>query len=117
MSETVATVVLRPASGSIDGTATVTSSNVDRFLPAPGVAARVASYFASLGFDAVDSGPISLSISAPQETFDRVFGTTGDDDTGDEPESLPTSALREDVAQLIAAIEFDPPPDFGPGNP
>lgn len=122
-----AQVVLRPASGKrLTGEAHITADNLSEYLPSPQAVTRVRDAFAADGFQAGAVGGNSFAITAPVHTFERVFQTTlrrgergevqavrADGSTAYE---LPLEALPRSVADLVEAITFTPPPDFGPTN-
>jgi hypothetical protein len=53
----------------------------------------------------------SFSITAPESTFERVFGTRGAGSL-----ELPLHALPKTLTDHVEAVTFTPPPDFGPTN-
>jgi hypothetical protein len=120
-----AQVVLRPASGkTIDGKTLITSDNIRDFVPSPEAVARATSAFAAAGFEVGNVVGISFSISATVDTFEHVFETrlrrserggieaVRDDGAGNY--ELPLKALPQSLANLIVAVTFMRPPDFGP---
>jgi hypothetical protein len=92
----------------------ITGENIASLAPSrPELDAAVA----ALGRAGLEIGPVvgsSFSITAPQSTFDRVFGTTLADGL---PKELPLGRLPAGVRKTIEAITFSEPPDFGPSNP
>ncbi len=120
-----AQVVLRAASGRPLAGATITAGNVHEYAPDPGAVSRVAAALSAIGFEV---GPLvanSMSITAPVETFDTVFGVqlhrgasgaiTLDSDAGEF--ELPKKGLPSSVASFVEAVTFTAPPDFGPTRP
>lgn len=119
-----AQAVLRPASGkSIQG-ATITAANVHEFAPSPEAAAKVKRSFADAGFEVGEVVGNSFSITAPASTFERTFKTRLRRREGGGIEAaqtrssgsleLPLDVLPKSTADLIEAVTFTPPPDFGP---
>jgi hypothetical protein len=119
-----AQVVLRPASGkSPHKRAAITSENISEYLPSAEAAARAQERFASHGFEV---GPVvanSFSITAPVETFEKVFGTRlileGEGArrsvrAGSGSYELSLDSLPESLSESVEAVTFTPPPDFGP---
>jgi len=122
-----AQVVLRSASGKRPhGRAVITSENIGEYLPSPETAQACRTAFAAQGFQVGDVLGNSFAITAPRETFERLFKTTlrsragggvesvGPGDRGSE--ELPLNTLPQDIAQFVEAVTFTPPPDFGPAN-
>lgn len=120
-----AQVVLRSASGkAIDGETIITSENIRDFVPSPETVARASETFAAAGFDVGEMVGISFSISATVSTFEQVFetslrqeergGVEAVQDDGSGSYELPLDALPESLANLVVAVTFTPPPDFGP---
>lgn len=120
-----AQVVLQPASGeAIDAETVITSENVQDFAPSPGAAAEATQAFAAMGFDVGDVVGISFSITAEVSTFEQVFetrlredgrgGVEAVRDDGSASYELPLEPLPESLSNLVVAVTFTPPPDFGP---
>lgn len=122
-----AQVVLRTRSGKVaGGTDSVTAETVADFEAAPETAAHAIDAFRKLGFTA---GPVvgnSFSISASQQTFDKVFNTDvaailarrakAKSTSRKSSNELPLKKLPKPLTALVTAVTFTPPPDFGPGN-
>lgn len=120
-----AQVVLRSASGkAIDGETIITAENFQDFAPSPETVTRATEAFAAAGFDVGSMAGISFSISATVSTFEQVFRTRlrqeergsveAVEDDGSAGYELPLEALPESLANLVVAVTFTPPPDFGP---
>jgi subtilase family serine protease len=114
-----AQVVLRSANGQpIDG-AIITAETIKDFAPEPETVTKAAATFAALGFDVQKMVGISFPITATLATFEEVFKThlcQKEDKANDGVGSyeLPLEALPDSVANLVLAVTFMPPPDFGP---
>jgi hypothetical protein len=120
-----AQVVLRSASGkSPDGNSVITTETIRDFLPSDEMVSRAIEAFAAAGFNAGAVIGNSFSISAPVNTFERVFKTHLRRQEGGSVEvvkadnsgsyELPLDALPRSVTDLVAAVTFTPAPDFGP---
>ena len=121
-----AQVILRPASPR-RSRAPVTAENIREFLPSADAAARARGAFDAAGFKLGALVGNSFSISGPMRLFEQVLGarlqqdrrsravkaTAGNGQTSFE---LPVARLSPDVASVIEAVTFTPPPDFGPTN-
>lgn len=121
-----ALVVLRPAGGRpLDGTEQITAATVDRFAADPDDVERVRAWFDRRGFDTSPAGPLAVSITGSVDLFEERFRTTlhvervaaGMAVTCDEGFELPLRPLPRAVRSAVEAVAFEPPPDFGPGNP
>jgi subtilase family serine protease len=122
-----AQVVLISASGkSFDGTSVITSENIQDFIPSAETAAKVTEVFTKAGFKVEPVVGNSFSITAPVSVFEKMFGTqlhrqadggvkALKDDSSSSYE-LPLKGLPKSITQLIKAVTFTPPPDFGPTN-
>jgi hypothetical protein len=113
-----ATVLLRPAAGGTVGEA-ATAATVEQTLPDPDAATRAERFFRDAGFEVVAPFGASFSIVGPKAQFERIFGTPlvesgGGVRTADGTLELPLEPLPPDVAGLLQAVTFTPPPDFGP---
>jgi hypothetical protein len=104
--ELSAQVVLRTPAG-VD----LVAEQIDRWRPSADDVERVVKYFRDAGFTAGPMVGISLSITAPEATFQGVFGVKRP------PREFPLGKLPADVRSLLQAVVFSEPPDFGPGNP
>jgi hypothetical protein len=122
-----AQVVLRPKDGGeLTGDEAITSDTVERYLPSPEAASRVAGYLQGAGFEVSDVAGISFSITGPQALFEERFGDRLERRRERGVESVRTEngrlelsldRLPPEVARHVQAVTFTPPPDFGPGNP
>lgn len=120
-----AQVLLRSASGKpADGQAAITAANIREYLPSPEVAAGAKQAFAQRGFQVGEVVGNSFSITASGETFEKLFqaklrqGERGDvtvqGKSKSESYELPLAHLPDEIARLVEAVTFSPPPDFGP---
>ena len=108
-----AQVVLRAGSGRpLDGKAAITTDQLESFAPAPEAVVQVQRVFREAAFEVGPMVGNSFSIAAPASTFERVFKTR----LTMPPRTLelPLRALPNNVARLVEAVTFTPPPDFGP---
>ena len=120
-----AQVVLRSASGKPSG-GRITAEALQEYLPSPEVVTRATKAFASMGFDVGGVVGISFSIAASPSTFETTFRTTlrytkergieSVNEDGTVTYELPLQALPKSLVELLVAVTFTPPPDFGPGN-
>jgi hypothetical protein len=69
--------------------------------------------FRDAGFKLGPYVGISFSISGSKQLFERFFRTRLSEVKSYE---LPLHALPKEVASVIEAVTFTPPPDFGPGG-
>jgi len=107
-----------------DITGPTTSDNVRERLPLPDQVSRAQSGFMRLGFTCGPAAGIGFSISAPKSVFERVFrvriavASDGSARLADAPQEfdLPLTALPDDLRQLVAAVGFQRPLDFGPAG-
>lgn len=104
-----ALVVLQPSDRSLRGDVPITSENLTEHLPSADEQALVERWFSDVGFTIRTPGPISFVISGPDEVFDASFGQR----VG----SFDLERLPAEVRRVVAAVETEEPPDFGPGNP
>ena len=122
-----AQVVLKSASGkSVDGKTAITSENIADYAPSPNTAASAAAGFREAGFEVGNMVGNSFSITAPKSTFERFFKIKlraeerGDvkvaTTEGPEGYDIPLKVLPGNLSQLVDAVTFSPPPDFGPSN-
>lgn len=119
-----AQVALKPASGrSIDGRTVITSENIREYLPSSESVLAAQRAFVDAGFEVAAPVGTSFSITAPASTFERVFNVkiesdgrgsarVASDDKGNY--ELPLSSLSEALREIVTAVTFSPPPDFGP---
>jgi len=123
-----AEVALRSASGkSFNGQTAITSENIADYLPSTELVEKARRTFTELGFEVSEPAGLGFSITAAASVFKKVFKikTTSDERGGIKAVSatgaegsyeLPLKALPRELAQLVSAVTFSPPPDFGPGN-
>lgn len=111
-----AQVILRPASGRTAHEGTITAATIAEYLPDPEKGEQIRNIFRDLGFDTGGIVGTSFAITAPVETFEKVFDTKlGGKSTGPAGGyELPLGALGENIAGAVEAVTFTPPPDFGP---
>jgi hypothetical protein len=123
-----AQVVLKSASGkSFDGQTAITAENIADYSPSHASVTAAAAGFRAAGFEVGDMVGNSFSITAPKSTFEKFFKieleqkdsgevqlASAPDDGG--AHELPLKALPPDLSQLVAAVTFSPPPDFGPSS-
>jgi hypothetical protein len=69
--------------------------------------------FREAGFELGPYVGISFSIAGSRSLFESFFRTRLDKLKGHE---LPLDALPKEVAAVIEAVTFTPPPDFGPSG-
>ena len=107
-------VILRPATGRLKQKGAVVAANLEAILPAPEAANRVLGFFQQAGFEC---GPLvanSFSITGPRSLLRKHF-TAGDisqhETAGGE---LALGGLPAGIRDLVEAIAFTAPPDFGP---
>lgn len=123
-----AQVVLKSASGkSFDGKTAITSENIDDYSPSQDSVASAAAGFSEAGFEVGNMVGNSFSITAPKSTFEKFFkvrlqakergdvkvAAAKDATAGYE---LPLRALPRNLSQVVVAVTFSPPPDFGPSS-
>jgi hypothetical protein len=123
-----AQVVLKSASGkSFDSKTAITSENIDDYSPSPDTVASAAAGFREAGFEVGNMVGNSFSITATRSTFEKFFKTKLQvEERGDVKVAaakgatrgyeLPLKALPRNLSQLVAAVTFSPPPDFGPSS-
>jgi hypothetical protein len=121
-----AQVILRPASGkSVTGQDAITSENIRDYMPSTETFTEAAQGFQAAGFEVSAEGPTGFSITAPAETFEKVFNTRLRSDEGgvksvrkDESADFELSlrGLPREISRHVEAVSFTPPPDFGPTN-
>ena len=123
-----AQVVLKAASGkSFDGRTAITSENIADYSPSTDAVAAAAAAFTEAGFEVGNVVGNSFSITAPKRTFEKFFKTKLQmEDRGtakvsaskgtSEGYELPLKALPKNLSQLVTAVTFSPPPDFGPSS-
>lgn len=117
-------VLLRHESGAPDEDAAITAENIHRYAPSDRVVSIVRAYFENAGFETSGPDGISIAINGSVQLFERFFQSTiyqneqgyysiHPEADGDDFE-LPTRVLGAAVADLVQAITFSPPMDFGP---
>ena len=123
-----AQVVLKSASGKkVDGRTAVTSENIAEYVPSPDTVTAAAEGFRQAGFEVGNTVGNSFSITAPKGSFEKFFKiklkaqARGDMKVtaakgASEGYELPLKALPRNLSQLVDAVTFSPPPDFGPSN-
>ena len=121
-----AQVVLKPAKQPDDSSPTaITTATIAAYQPAPESISLATRELAKLGFDVGHVVGNNFSITAPPETFKKVFNVTLSPDKkgikskrsdGTLTSSLPVRALPQPVADHIQAIALPEAPDFGPGS-
>lgn len=119
-----AQVVLKAASGKSSAGQAITSENIRDYLPSQEAVRVARSALAEAGFEVGNVVANSFSITAPAATFEKVFGARigrgaqrGTPEVGQAGAlELPLKKLSREVAGVIEAVTFSPPPDFGPDN-
>lgn len=123
-----AQVVLQSASGkSFDGKTAITSENIADYVPSQESVASAEAGFSQAGFEVGNIVGNSLSITASKSTFEKFFkvklqaGERGDVKVAAAKGAtagyeLPLKALPRNLSQVVVAVTFSPPPDFGPSN-
>lgn len=122
-----AQVVLKPGTGKVIDSATqITAENIKEYTPSPVAVAEVSQFFTDAGLETGGLVGISFSITGSVKTFENLFKIHLDEKNlarmqvtrGGKVISyeLPLSALPASIAQLIIAVTFTPPPDFGPAE-
>jgi hypothetical protein len=119
-----AQVILRSASGKSPGGQTaITAENISDYLPSAETAARAREAFAAAGFQ---TGPVvgtSFSITAPIETFEKMFNTRLRLEKSGAIKSVKTESgayeislrgLPKTLVDQVESVTFTPPPEFGP---
>jgi hypothetical protein len=108
--------VLRPASGrAVAGAAPITTESLHEFAPDRGDAEAVARALADAGFEVGPTVGIGMSIAAPRERFEAVFGTAvaeAEDGGWVVPgagRSLPLDGLPGAVRERVEAVSFEEP--------
>jgi hypothetical protein len=120
-----AQVMLRSAGGKQPRAGEViTAANIREYLPSSEAAAGARKAFAERGFQVADVVGNSFAITASGKTFEQVFHTklrrgakgevTVSGKSGAGSYELPLGALPKEIARLVEAVTFTPPPDFGP---
>jgi hypothetical protein len=103
-----ALVVLRPGpERTLGDRGPVTAETIGNYLPSQEAVEATQRAFRRLGFEVSPVVGPSFSITAPRSRFEEVFGST---DGLEQPLDRMPPAVRD----LIQAVTFTPPPDFGP---
>ena len=117
---------MKAVSGKSPAGQAITSENIREYLPSQEQIRIARSALTEAGFEVGNVVANSFSITAPAATFEKVFGARirRDPQRGAVKEAgqagtleLPLKKLEREVAGVIEAVTFSPPPDFGPGNP
>ncbi len=116
-----AQVILKPKSGTMPKPESVTSENLESFLPDKTRASQTRAHFESLGFEVGALVGNSFSISATPKKFEqhfqtKILHTKQFASLQDGSLELPVAHLPDEVKTTINAVSFSAPPDFGPGN-
>jgi hypothetical protein len=120
-----AQVLIRSASGKRLGRNTaITTQNIEDYAPSAEAVARAKRAFMDAGFEVGNLVGNSFSISAPISRFEKVFHTQlrhqerGGIEVAQASASaryeLPLTNLPDHIADVVEAVIFTPPPDFGP---
>lgn len=105
-------VILRPRGLKSSAEApAITAANVHEYTPEPATVQKVASWFASKGFEVGPAVGTSFSISGPKSTFERVFKTKL---ARRKSLTMPLQSIPGEIAEEIEEVTFTPPPAFGP---
>ena len=116
-----AQVSLRPKSGNMPKPESITSENLESFLPDSTRASQTRAHFESLGFEVGALVGNSFSISAAPKKFEqhfhtKILHTNHFASLEDGSLELPVAHLPSEVKTAIDAVSFSIPPDFGPSN-
>lgn len=122
-----AQVILRSASGKVISSETIiTAETIKDYVPAVEAVTRATAAFAAAGFEVGPMVGISFAITAPVSLFEQQFqtqlrlaeagGVEAVKADGSGSYELPLAALPSSLANLVTAVAFSPPPDFGPTN-
>lgn len=122
-----AQVLLRAASGRpLDRNALITSETLADYAPSANTVATATETFAAMGFTVGYFVGIGFSITATIETFERILqiklsvveggGVEAVREDGSASYEIPLDAIPRPIADLVDAVTFTPPPDFGPTN-
>ncbi len=121
--QVAAEVILRPPGGRLSGHEPITSGNIAAYLPEPTAVAVATGFFRDQGFESSDPRGISFTISGPKSVFEQTFGarlkvSCHDGATSVTSEAgtleLPLDRIPAKVKDVIEAVTFTPPPDYGP---
>ncbi len=116
-----AQVSLKPKSGTMPKPESITSENLDSFLPDATRASQTRAHFENLGFKVGALVGNSFSITASAKKFEQQFHTkilhtNQFASLKNGSLELPVAHLSDEVKATIDAVSFSAPPDFGPGN-
>jgi subtilase family serine protease len=122
-----AQVLLRSATGAtIDGNTIITSQNISKYTPAPATVQAASQFFKDSGFEVTPLVGIGFTISGTVEHFSQFFHTSVTVDRSGGIKAvmneqttkaeLPLTSLPKSTLDLITAVAFSSPPDFGPTN-
>jgi len=109
-------VILRPAHGRLRDADPVSQKNLAAILPPPHAVERAQAYFSAQGCTVYPAVANSFAIEAERTVLDKIFrlaelksleSTGGDLDLG---------KLPRDIQELLEAVSFTRPPDFGPNE-
>lgn len=111
-------VILRPAKGRLRDLGAVSQKNLAETVPAAQTAQKVQDYFAKQGcrIHAAASGANSFSIEASVKTLASLFDAAEIERLEKTGGELALHKLPRDIQDLLEAVSFSPPPDFGPTN-
>ena len=120
-----AEVLIQSASGkSVEPDSEITADTLHLYTPSEKDVNIVRSHFENSGFQTTALVGISIGINGPAQLFEQFFETTiyqneqGYFSTHPENEvrnfDLPADVLSNAVADLVQAITFSPPIEFGP---
>lgn len=122
--QVTAEVILRTRGGEslVDAGEPPTSENIDRYKVEDDVASEATKKLNELSIKVLQTGPVSLSISAEKEVFERVFqtrlgevGGPGLGETGSARyEAVAPIQVPRDLASLVAEVVLPIPPIFYP---
>ncbi len=116
-----AQVILKPKSGGSPKPESLTSENLESFLPDATRASQTRAHFESLGFEVGALVGNSFSITAAVPKFEQHFHTKilhnkQFASLEDGSLELPIAHLSDELKTNINAVSFSAPPDFGPTN-
>jgi hypothetical protein len=116
-----AQVSLKPKSGMMPTPESMTSENLESFMPDADRARETQAHFEHLGFEVGVLVGNSFSITAPRQTFEQHFHAKIQHNNQhaslkDGSLELPFADLPEEIRATVIAVSFSVPPDFGPSN-
>ena len=120
-----AQVLLRSATGKvIKSDSVITAETIKDFAPSPETVTKARRAFAAAGFEIGPTVGISFSITASVRQFDQLFEITLKLPSNGRVEvvknnvsmgyELPLDGLPRSISDLVVAVTFTPPTDFGP---